>query len=342
MIGDIVTVKGEIKPDILIPYTINRKSLSNSSLLIIYVRPETNKIDYEAQIIRAAAPQADVAYLANLNGALIKNKAIIASHYSIQLQFAMEGKRKLERYPEMIKRFEEKFKVNFQDAPIIGSHEAISKYKLKKNVDELFETMVPDEDFLELYGQTIKRISGYYVLNYDIPAIMTRYHEQTAMFVIAFLLKINTYPFSEIDWAIYQHMCQSKTINPLASKNRNGLPWYQLVRRAYHISRSHMEAMFDLTDYVFINGTDRIGFADTPLGKNLLRHGIMKEQELEERLTRLKKDPLVYLNQADGSLKLVNIIAEGRTKKNTIFIENTLDECSRVIQEINWEKSLPA
>ncbi|HLP59956.1 MAG TPA: hypothetical protein VK186_14035 [Candidatus Deferrimicrobium sp.] len=328
----------KIVPDILIPYTIDRKTLSNSSQLIIYVRPETNKIDYEAQIIRAAAHQADVIYLANLNGALINNKAIIASHYSIQLQFAVEGKRKLEKYPEMVKRFEEKFKVNFHDAPIIGSHEAI-KLKLKKDADELFETIVPEPDFLELYGQTIKRIAGYYVLNYDIPAIMSRYHEWTAMFVIAFLLKDNNYPFSEIDRAIYENMRQSKTTNLLDSESRKGLPWYQLVRRAYHISRSQIEAMFDLTDYVFKNETDRIGFADTPLGRKILEQGVMGEEELETRLTQLKGNPLVYLNQPGGRLKLVNIISEGRIKKNSIFIENDLNECSRVIQEINWEKS---
>jgi glycerate-2-kinase len=97
--------------------------------------------------------------------------------------------------------------------------------------------------------------------------------------------------------------------------------------------------MFDLTDYVFKNEKERIGFADTPLGKRLLERGIMGEQELETRLNQLKENPLVYLDQPGGGLKLVNIISEGRTKKDSIFIENDLTECSRVIQEINWEKS---
>jgi len=329
----------EVEPDVLIPYTIDRDTLSDSSVLLIYVRPETNKINYEAAIINAASPYADAVYLANLNGNLVNNKAIVSSHYSIQLQFAIEGKDKLAKYPEMIREFEKKFKMDFRDAEIIGPFEAIVEYKVKKNAEELFETMVPDPDFLEIYGQTIKRIGDYYVVNYDIPAIITRHHEETNMFSIALRLKSDRYGFLDIDYFIYENMCKNKTTSLLDSDKRHTLPWYKLVRRTYHISRSHIEAMSDLTDYVFKRTGERIGYVDTPLGKKLVEEGIIKEDRLDERLTYLKENPLVYLDRPDGSLKLVNIITEGKERRGSKFIQNDLHQCCEIIKNINWEKS---
>lgn len=331
----------EVTPDLLIPYHIDRETLSHSSILLIYVRPETNMINYEAAIIKGAAPYADAVYLANLCGNLVNNKAITASHYSIQLQFAIEGKEKLQRYPEMVRQFEEKFKVDFRDADIIGSYDAIVDYRIKSNSDELFETMVPDADFLEFYGQTIKRIGKYFIVNYDIPAIITRHHEDTAMFSIALCLKTEEFGFLDIDYFIYENMCKNETTAPLGSERRQSLPWYKLVRRTYHISRSHIEAMFDLTDYVFKNEKERIGYENTPLGKRLLEEGIIGEDRLEDRLNLLKENPLVYLDQPDGSVKLVNIITEGKVRRGTSFVQSSLHECCDIIKRINWEKSMP-
>ena len=331
----------EVTPDLLIPYRVDRETLAKASILLIYVRPETNKINYEAAIIRGAAPYADAVYLANLSGNLVNNKAITASHYSIQLQFAIEGKDKLKKYPEMVRRFEEKFGEDFDEADIIGSYDAIVDYRIKRNSDELFETLVPDEDFLELYGQTIKRIGKFYIINYDIPAIITRHHENTAMFIVALRLKTDEISFLDIDYYIYKNMCKNETTSPLGLKKRQSLPWYKLVRRTYHISRSHIEAMFDLTDYVFKNEKERIDYVDTPLGKRLLEEGIIEEDLLDERLTLLKENPLVYLDQPDGSLKLVNIITEGKTRRGTSFFQSSLHECCEIIKKINWERSMP-
>ena len=343
MISKIITGNlEEVKPDILIPYSINEETLSNSPILMISVRPETNKIDYEAVIVKSTAPYADVVYLASLSGNLVNDKALVASHYSSQLQFAIEGKKGLARYPEMIKQFEKKFKVQFRDAKIVGPFEAILEYKLKKDADQLFETMVPEPDFLEMFGQTIKKIGEYYVLNYDIPFIITRHHEETAVFVIALRMKSNRYRFSDIDHSIYDNMCKCETTWILDSEKRKNMAWYRQVRRTYHISRSHIEAMFDLTDFVFKNEKEQIRFANTPLGRKLLEQEILRGEQLEERLAQLKEHPLVYLNQPGGngknSLKLVNIVSEGRVKKGSTFIEDDLDECTRIIKKINWER----
>jgi hypothetical protein len=342
MIRNVISGKyNEVTPDILIPYQITGDELRDSFITLIAVRPETNIVRYEAAIIKSIEPYADVIYMASLSGNLLNDKAIIACHYSSQLQFAIEGKKEMGKYPEMVKQFEEKFKVSFQDAMIIGAFGAILEYKIKKNADQLFELMVPETDFLEMYGHTIKKINGYYILDYDIPAIITRHHKNTAVFIIAVKLKNNSYRFCGIHHLIYENMRRDTRIKIPDLKKRRHLPWYDQIRRIYHISRSHIEAMFDLTDYVFKNKKERIGYAYTPLGQLLLDMGIFTGERLEERLSALKDNPLVYLNQEDGSLKLVNIISEGKIRKASTFLEKDLEACAEIINQINWEKSHP-
>ncbi len=330
----------------LIPYSAaeDRGKLAQSSICVISVRPETNKVNYEATIIQSVAPYAEAVYLASLSGNLINNKAIIACHYSSQLQFAINGKKEMEKYPEMIRAFEDKFKVNFREAEIIGSFSALLDYKVRANADELFATMVPADDFLDLYGQTVKKINGYYILNYDIPAIITLHHEDTAMFIIALRLKDNSTCFSDLHHLIYENMCKNENTAIQGPQERHNLPlkWYDRIRRTYHISRSHIEAMFDLTDYVFRNDKERIRFADTPLGQNLVQQGIIPADQLQKRLAWLKDNPLVHLNQENGGKKLVDIILEGKFNAGPTFIEHDLDECSRIIEKIDWQQHAAA
>lgn len=199
--------------------------------------------------------------------------------------------------------------------------------------------MVPAEDFLEIYGQTFKKIEGFYVVNYDIPFILTRHHTDTDMFVIAIRLKNPTARFSDVNKQIYQNLCKRKDINILDFEKRKNLAWYDQVRRTYHISKSHIEAMFDLTDYVFDADGKRVKYNATPLGHRLLQKGILKKNHMEEDLHKLKENPLVYLTNETGKRELVNIIREGRRNENGLYIEKSHDECCHLIDSIDWSNS---
>ena len=87
--------------DILIPY--NQTDLNDSSIVMIVVRPESNKIDYESVIIKAASGIARPVYMANLNGKFISKNNVILNHYACQHSFATQGKTKLKSYPKMVK-----------------------------------------------------------------------------------------------------------------------------------------------------------------------------------------------------------------------------------------------
>lgn len=332
----------EVKPDVLIPYSASadRDILAESSIALISVRPETNKVNYEAAIVQSVSPYARAVYLANLSGELINNRAIIACHYASQLQFAINARQEMARYPEMVQTFEEKFAEDFMNAPIIGSFEALLDYRLKEDADDLFATMVPDSDFLEMYGQTIKKIDGYYVMNYDMPAIITRHHEDTGMFIMAVQLKDNSANFSNLLHYIYDTMNRNESTEFIGPEERRclDLAWYDQVRRTFHISRSHIEAMFDLTDYVFKDDQERIRYADTPLGQKLIKNNVIGEKELEQRMKLLKDTPLVYIKQVDGSEKLVDIILEGKIKKDNQFLELSLEQCCDIFRHIDWDR----
>lgn len=332
----------DVKPDVLIPYSAaaDRGMLRESSITLISVRPETNKVNYEAAIVQSVAPYARAVYLANLSGELINNRAIVACHYASQLQFAVNAKQEMARYPEMVQKFEEKFDEGFMNAPIIGSFEALLDYRLREDADDLFATMVPDADFLEMYGQTIKKIDGYFVLNYDMPAIITRHHEDTGMFILAVQLKDKATCFSQLLHIIYDTMSKNESTEFIGPEERRRLQleWYDQVRRTFHISRSHIEAMFDLTDYVFKDERERIMYADTPLGQKLISKNIIPEDELEQRMKLLKDTPLVYIKQNDGTEKLVDIILEGKIKKDREFIELSLEQCCDIFKNIDWDR----
>jgi len=331
-----------VKPDILLPY-LSEKATS-SSLSVICVRPETNKIDYESIIIKAVAPLAEGVYIANLGGEIINKKGIVMGHYSSQFQFAISGKSEIAKYPEMVTKFEDKFNVDFADAEIIGAYEALLDYgdEIGKDADELFGTIVPEHDFLTLYGQSIKKIAGYYVVNYDIPGIVGKYGPGTNIFVIGLQLKNKNTSFSELNRAIYQGFEDNKTIDILDSEKRKDMKWFDQVRRTYHISGNHIQAMFDITDYIFTDDNTPASFYETPLGQMLCRQGFFDRELLEKRLLLLKEQPLVYLNRDNNQPELVNIIKEGRFVKNGVYRERTLEECCEIIKNVDWQKSFPA
>ncbi len=325
----------DLKPDIIIPFDF--KKVDESPMAIIYVRPETNKIDYEAIIIRAISAYVEVVYMANLNGELLSKNATIAGHYASQIQFATNGKAEIANYPEMMTAFEKKFAVHFSDAEIIGAYEAIieDKKDVSDGIDALFDIMVPEDQFLEFYGQTIKKIGRYYIVNYDIPAIMSKYDPQANIFVIAVRFK-KKISFSELNYLIYNEFCKKTSIDLLDYAKRKNMQWDDQVRRTYHISKNHIQAMFDLTDFVYIDHLSTLCFYHTPLGRYLISQGILSGDKIESKLGQLKENPLVYLRQENQERKLINIIGEGRIKQENKYMEKSFDECRKLIKAVDW------
>ena len=318
------------KPDIAMPFCSDQ--LDGANVSVLAVRPETNKVDYESVILQAIMPMVDVIYMANLSGNVVKQSRLVERHCSSQMRFANNAKHELLKFPEMKIIFEKKFGEPLEGAPVIGSFEAVEKYQdqLGLSANQLFEVMVSDDDFLEWHGQTIKRVNDYYIVNYDLPAIIRKYDESANIFVIAMKLKDNGCQIADVNYEIYQNLVnQEKSI--LGASKRKSLAWYNQVRRTYHISKSPIEAMFDFTEYVFDKEGKQLDFDNTPLGRMLMQRGIMSS----DKLKKLRKNPLV--SNGDEHKRLVNIVEEGKVKDNVAkkLISRTLNECCDVISQID-------
>jgi hypothetical protein len=297
--------KDLIKPDILINYSFDCID-DDTAIAVIYVRPDTNIVSYEKAILKGVQGHGKVIYMANLNGKLFIKDALILDHYSIQYKFAIYGKSELAKYPEMIQGFENHFHTSFEQANIIGSFEALIKLHLEPA--KLFSFFVDDTCFLKLYGQTIKKISDCYIINYDLPFLLNKYNDKTNIFVIVLQYNSNEINFQSINDSIFKEFKKDKYAPIIDEDKLKKLNSFEQVKRTYHISGNHIKAMYDMIDFVFINESTHISFIDTPLGKKLMNMNITEKQ-----LYSIREQPINYLKQ-QNKLELINILEEGNFK----------------------------
>lgn len=283
------------RPDILLPFApeddlscgSRREGLRHA---VVLVRPESNRLPYEAEILSVLRARARVTYIANLNGRLFTEGGILHSHYASQFRFARDPRAFLELYPELALAFEEHFGLSVSEAPIRGSLGDLSEIGLSP--EGLFATIVPDSDFLAVKGQTFKRIHGVFIVNYDLPAIVRRYTPSANVFVALAEAEAGSDDFyDELNQAIHD-MIASHSETPLVyGAALRGLSWHEQVRRTYHISTNRLQAMLDMSDFVYPDISGRLDVAATPLGSALVRTGAIAPEALrrakETQLCRL-------------------------------------------------------
>jgi hypothetical protein len=181
--------------------------------------------------------------------------------------------------------------------------------------EELFETFVPPADFLSCWGQQFKRIRGTVVANPGLPAVLQRYTPRANVFVVVVRSGEESEDFfTSLNRSIYKEIT-SRAETPLVDGERLGqVPWSEKVRRTYHISRTHLMAMFDLADFVYLAEGRRLQVEETPLGRRLCAEGVLTA----ERLQVLKREPLARLRAqapgfgSAGSLQYFPLAGEGR------------------------------
>jgi hypothetical protein len=311
------------RPDILMPYK-QAEGLSDSARrdeiahALVYVRPETNRISYEAEIVSAIRKRkAEVVYTANLNGSLFSDCGILRSHYASQFRFASDPGGSLAEFPEIAAAFEAHFGISAARARLVGSLEGLDGLGLSP--EELFADIVPARDFLACRGQTFKRVGDAFVVNYDLPAILGRYTPEANVFVV--LARIEgpqTEFYMGLNRAIHDEIL-SRPDTPFISGDKfAGLAWNEQVRRTYHISANRVMALLDMSDFIFLDGERRMSPAETPLGRAIVDSGELSAgllEALKERhLCRLAPrgnslDALAYLPCLDIGMNFGNIVA---------------------------------
>ena len=133
-------------------------------------------------------------YLANLPGDFIVKKRIIQEHYKVKLYYTSQGKKVFTPYMKEI--FEKTFNIDFDKARIIGAFDALKIFEM--DYQQLFNIWVKRKDMLVVNGQSIKKYRDYYIINYDIPAILHKNNTNTDIAVMLFR--------SEMDYADFYGM----------------------------------------------------------------------------------------------------------------------------------------
>jgi hypothetical protein len=283
------------RPDILRPYAAEEDLSSEPRRdrlrhAIVCVRPESNRLPYEAEIVSVLKARARVTYIANLNGRLFTEGGILRSRYASQFRFARDPRAFLEQYPELALAFEEHFGVPVSEAPIRSSLGDLSEIGLSP--EGLFATIVSDSDFLAVKGQTFKRIHGVYIVNYDLPAIVRRYTPEANVFVALAEAEADSDDFYDgLNEALHDTIASHSETPLVFGAELSGLSWHEQVRRTYHLSMNRLQAMLDMADFVYPDASGRLGVSGTPLGSALVKAGAIDPETLvqakETQLCRL-------------------------------------------------------
>ncbi len=210
--------------------------------IFVYLRPETNGTLVESILFKvieqcpAYKKSLFLAYLANVPGDYIVRNNIVEEHYSVKLHFAVHGKNAFT--PFMRSKFEKWFQQDFAEAEVIGSFEALNI--LKKNPEELFVLRVPRRDICSVDGQSIKKIGNYFVVNYDIPALLHKNSKNTDIAVMVFR---TTMPYDEFHLLVEQmreRLVQESVLAP-------NMP----PSRVFHYSKGPFEQVLDGIGYLY-------------------------------------------------------------------------------------------
>lgn len=256
------------KPTVLIPYggpCGNRECQD----VFVYLRPETNGVKVESILLRVIhsnphyKDRLKLAYLANIPGGFIVQRKIIEKHYRMHFYFAVKGKAAFTPY--MRGRFEEFFNTSFDSAEIIGAFEALKI--LDMTYDELFNLRVPFEDMLRIHGQTIKRYAGYYIINYDLPALLHKNNNTTDIAVMIFRTNFNYDIFHEVIDEMGKALINEQLLNP-------GKP----LSRIFHYSKGPFDQVRDAIGYLYTPDNKHVSFKQIAFSNYCISRGINMHQ----------------------------------------------------------------
>lgn len=228
-------------PTILIPY---RQADCDGSCqdVFLYLRPETNGIQVESRIMRVIQQNQlykdtiDLVYLANFPGEFITRRRIVENHYRVRIYFASRGGAAFTH--EMRRTFAAHFGVEPEKARILGAFSAMDL--LEMSADQLFDLWVPDEDMIFLCGQSIKRYGDYFVVNYDIPAILSKNSVDTDIAVMILRTSLDYTDIHRLVASIGESLQDAGLL-------RRDMP----LSRAFHYSKGPFEQLLDAGGYVF-------------------------------------------------------------------------------------------
>ncbi len=177
----------------------------------------------------------ELAFLANIPGDFLVDRRVVERHYHVRIFFARHG---VEAFtPWMMNAFISRFGKK-EAEKITGAYEALDILGLSP--EELFRIWVPQSDFFLLCGQNIKRFKDLYIVNYDIPAILSRNTISTDIAVMIFRTSLDYRHIHSLVAAIGTELQNAELL-------RKDMP----LSRIFHYSKSPFEQILDAAGYLY-------------------------------------------------------------------------------------------
>lgn len=259
---------GAAMPQVLVPYP-GPEADPGVQDIFVYMRPETNGVVGEREVLKVVEeyPQYKVAlhlvYLANIPGDFIARNHIVERHYAVKMSFAVHGKRLFTE--RMKKRFSEHFDTDFESAPVIGAFEALDRLDVR--AEELFSQWVDEPDILVVDGQTVKRVGAFFVVNYDIPALIHKNNRSTDIAVMLFRTRMGYEDFLSLTAKMRRGFIERGLLGTQGS-----------VSRVFHYSKSPVEQILDGLGYLYDSSARRVPMRELSFAAFLMQHGVSEAQ----------------------------------------------------------------
>lgn len=307
-------------PKVLIPYPGPSRADGEQDIFV-YLRPETNGVRVESAVLRviercsAYKKDLHLVYLANVPGEYILDHHIVEQHYSLKLEFAVHGAALFT--PHMRAVFEAFFGVSTESVPVVGAYEALRALGISPEV--LFRRWVPETDLLVVDGQSVKRIDGLYVVNYDIPAVLHKNSRGTDIAVMIFRTARGYDYFNGLVDQMRDALVSNNLLNPEMH-----------LSRAFHYSKGPFEQILDGFGYLFTPDMQFASLSDLTFPTYLAERGIDFET-----IKGLIRHPILQFSEAapsGGGDRLV----EEHLFAYTMFdsYDAAIDKLSRMVAQI--------
>ncbi|MFW5812027.1 MAG: hypothetical protein ACOCWS_03500 [Alkalispirochaetaceae bacterium] len=267
---------------LLVPYAGPTEEVDEQDVFV-YLRPESNGMEVESTIFKviencpAYKNGISLVYMANLSGSWMMRHHVVERHYALKLYFATHGKDALT--PGMRRGFEQWFSIPFQQAPVLGSFEALRRFGC--SAEELFQTWVPRKDFCEVSGQTFKRVRDHFVVNYDIPALLHKNTAESDIAVMVFRISTGFDYFDELVGEMADALVKKDL---LSSRSRES--------RVFHYSKSPFEQILDAQGHLVRKDGSTYDLEAISFARFLLDRGID-----EEMIRHLVRQPLITVRE---------------------------------------------
>jgi hypothetical protein len=275
-------------PTILIPYPgpLLEPGIQD---IFLYLRPESNGVLVESMLFRVIkgnsiyCKKCHIVYLANIPGDFILKKKIVEQHYAVKIRFARLGKRAFT--PQMREKFSNLFQIPFKQAPIIGAFAALRRFKMHN--EDLFKIWVPPENFKVIYGQSIKLFRGYFIVNYDIPALLHKNSRKTDIAVMICRSGLSKEEYHTLVQEMGERLIEEKVI----ARDRP-------LTQTFHYSRGPFEQVLDGIGYLYDSRGTHLPLSSLSFMRYLLQNGCTQEQVLD-----VLRNPIRYFRTPNGIIE---------------------------------------